>query len=1327
MATSAPPAPAGLTRRRIFRSGFALAVRQGLVAAITAGGVLALSHILEPSQFAYFGWTISIATVVTAVGDLGYGAALIRSGRARDLAAATINHHWRRLLPAAALASAAILLLPLSPVVRISALLLVVSGALLAAQMLPTSVYEAEGRFAAIGAIEVIQRAVLIAAAITLAELFHRGWAAPAAGAIAGLLGYLLALAFSGVRRRPGGSAAEPIDRRFSRYWLQGRAANQLTYGVYPIVGTAFLSAHKLGFVLWALSVSSLPALGGQLSARVLFPAMIGRGQERSASAHRQVVALLLATGGPLVSAMIVFAHPLILLIFGAKWLGATLVLRLECATTLLGLILTPSAPFMYVAAAPRLARTLMVVYAAVTLALSVALIGPLGIIAMSVGTLVACTGTLVAFDVVLRRRGQAGLRFVILPLVALGGCTALGVALEPAVGSIPGLVAAGGGWWLALFAVLAFSLRGSLPQPRAELAAAFGRLPRGRGPARLAAAPVLAAGAAVVVLGSTGDLSSAQVGAGWWVAAGFAVCATGLLLAREPAEAAILALVFALYIGLSAVFAAAHPARDQVDSLTGFSSVRGFGFLRLYDPGPSIPAHAFTFTLTLAGVGGLACLACVVVAAHVPRRAPPAAVIDRGRVAQAATLLTAAGILGAVLAALRFVIEQRGARLSATTLQSFWHGGAYLIFLAQFAIIGLALHLSLRLERRAPLRRVLAPLAGLVVLALISIPTGERGFLIEVGLVVTAVALTHLRWARMVIVPAVVAGVLVLGVTQAARNALRESGSITPTTVAHQLTPSKWEPLLENQFASFQWGADVRAYGSALNATNPLVALLAKPIPRQLYPGKPEGLSQRFTAVVYPSAVAAGVHFAIPLYAELDYAAGAVGALAGLALLGVAVGAGIRRSRRWPAAVRAVARIAFLWAAFELIRGDLSSSVPEAAAWLLPLALVVWWARVTPPTTVVIDALAVPAHHSGVGETVRRVGETLRQSLPASFRVVVRCPRDVRAMIEESFPAGTTIECPLASSRPAWRRLAYQLGVAPMRDRRSTVVLSTSEIAAWWGRSRRGLIVHDVRRLAAPETASRTERRLYAALVPRAVRGAEAILTVSASTEQSLRAQLDPAAPVTVVAPHSGIEARPRSAQTPPFVIVVSAVRRYKGADLVLDALESMPRGARPDVRWAGALELDRHAEADLRARAQAAGLKLLGWVDGPELETMLDAATALLAPSRYEGYGLSLLEGLRRGKPVLASDIPSHREVAGTAALYFPAGDAAALAALLGDLAAGALDSGVLALASIGRAEVLARAGPSWAQALEDMVSGLASPAGAAPSQSPGALAEQ
>jgi glycosyltransferase involved in cell wall biosynthesis len=55
---------------------------------------------------------------------------------------------------------------------------------------------------------------------------------------------------------------------------------------------------------------------------------------------------------------------------------------------------------------------------------------------------------------------------------------------------------------------------------------------------------------------------------------------------------------------------------------------------------------------------------------------------------------------------------------------------------------------------------------------------------------------------------------------------------------------------------------------------------------------------------------------------------------------------------------------------------------------------------------------------------------------------------------------------------------------------------------------------------------------------------------------------------------------------------------------------------------------------------------------------------AWGLVNVSLCEGYGLPLVEGLRHGLRVIASDIPAFREVAADAAVFVPAGDARALA---------------------------------------------------------------
>jgi hypothetical protein len=58
---------------------------------------------------------------------------------------------------------------------------------------------------------------------------------------------------------------------------------------------------------------------------------------------------------------------------------------------------------------------------------------------------------------------------------------------------------------------------------------------------------------------------------------------------------------------------------------------------------------------------------------------------------------------------------------------------------------------------------------------------------------------------------------------------------------------------------------------------------------------------------------------------------------------------------------------------------------------------------------------------------------------------------------------------------------------------------------------------------------------------------------------------------------------------------------------------------------------------------------------------------AAGLVTASFAEGFNLPIVEALSKGCPVLASDLPVHREVGGAFAAYFRSGDAAALAELI------------------------------------------------------------
>ncbi len=80
---------------------------------------------------------------------------------------------------------------------------------------------------------------------------------------------------------------------------------------------------------------------------------------------------------------------------------------------------------------------------------------------------------------------------------------------------------------------------------------------------------------------------------------------------------------------------------------------------------------------------------------------------------------------------------------------------------------------------------------------------------------------------------------------------------------------------------------------------------------------------------------------------------------------------------------------------------------------------------------------------------------------------------------------------------------------------------------------------------------------------------------------------------------------------------------------------------------------------------------------IEDAELDYCYRRSAALITASMAEGFNLPIVESLSRGRPVLASDIPVHREVAGDCAAYFPSQDGAALAELVsrhqrGELAA-------------------------------------------------------
>jgi glycosyltransferase involved in cell wall biosynthesis len=129
------------------------------------------------------------------------------------------------------------------------------------------------------------------------------------------------------------------------------------------------------------------------------------------------------------------------------------------------------------------------------------------------------------------------------------------------------------------------------------------------------------------------------------------------------------------------------------------------------------------------------------------------------------------------------------------------------------------------------------------------------------------------------------------------------------------------------------------------------------------------------------------------------------------------------------------------------------------------------------------------------------------------------------------------------------------------------------------------------------------------------------------------------------------------------PTLLTVSRLERHKNQALVLRAAAVLDRAVQ--VRLIG-----RGPErAALEALASALGVSCrveTGADDATVMGAYREAAVAL-CPSRFEGFGVTPIEAVASGVPVVASDIPPHREFVGRAASLVPPDDPAVWAAAI------------------------------------------------------------
>ena len=202
-------------------------------------------------------------------------------------------------------------------------------------------------------------------------------------------------------------------------------------------------------------------------------------------------------------------------------------------------------------------------------------------------------------------------------------------------------------------------------------------------------------------------------------------------------------------------------------------------------------------------------------------------------------------------------------------------------------------------------------------------------------------------------------------------------------------------------------------------------------------------------------------------------------------------------------------------------------------------------------------------------------------------------------------------------------------------------------------------IVVHDIGPLVAPAFYSLPKRLRYQSFLPRACGVASAVVCVSQATLTGLHAatgidlgkcEVIGEGPQLLNAPHAG------DTVGEAYLLYVGSLDPRKNVDTLVSAVTGAEPPLPAKLLVAGPNEGGTSAELNERVAWLGASdrVRHLGFVGPERLAALYRDASALVLPSLHEGFGLPVLEAMLSGTPVVASDIPPVREVAGDAALY-------------------------------------------------------------------------
>lgn len=216
---------------------------------------------------------------------------------------------------------------------------------------------------------------------------------------------------------------------------------------------------------------------------------------------------------------------------------------------------------------------------------------------------------------------------------------------------------------------------------------------------------------------------------------------------------------------------------------------------------------------------------------------------------------------------------------------------------------------------------------------------------------------------------------------------------------------------------------------------------------------------------------------------------------------------------------------------------------------------------------------------------------------------------------------------------------------------------------------------IHDVSFIAYPELISKIDIFFLKLLIPRSLRLADKIISVSEFTKQEIIKyyNTDPEKIEIVYnaandnfskdeSPEKLEEVRKKYSLPKKFALYVGTMQPRKNIPMLINAfcgIKDKISGTKLVlVGNKNAHNFDNNINKSISDNNIKSDVIFPGYIDQEDLAAIYKLAEVFVFPSLYEGFGIPILEAFASKLPVLASDIQIHNEIAGEAALYFNPG---------------------------------------------------------------------